>query len=65
MEHKHQQLPPLDHGRINVHDPDAVQYWCKEFHCSEEELKAAVTEAGTHVAAVRERLHRRPARPHR
>jgi Protein of unknown function (DUF3606) len=65
MEHKHQQLDPLDHGRINMLDPDAVQYWCQDLQCSEEQLKAAVAEVGTHVAAVRERLHQRSARPRR
>jgi hypothetical protein len=53
----HQPLQPLDHGRVNVLDPDALEYWCKELHCTEAQLKAAVTKVGTHVAAVREQLH--------
>jgi Protein of unknown function (DUF3606) len=55
----HHALDPLDHGRINVLDADAVACWCKELHCTQEQLKAAVAQVGTHVAAVRERLHHR------
>ena len=56
-QHAHQLLEPLDHGRVNVLDPDAVSYWCKELHCTEAQLKDAVMKVGTHVAAVREQLH--------
>ena len=54
---QHQALEPLDHGRVNVLDPDALQYWCKELRCTQAQLKDAVAKVGTHVAAVREQLH--------
>lgn len=49
---------PLDHGRINLMEAHEVRYWCRELHCTEEELRAAVAKVGTHVAAVREALAR-------
>lgn len=45
---------PLDPGRINLLDTDEVAYWCREFGCSEAELTDAVTQVGTHTAAVRD-----------
>jgi hypothetical protein len=47
---------PLDPGRVNVVDPYEVQYWCRELHCTEEQLKAAVAQVGSHVSAVRQQL---------
>jgi len=49
---------PLDHGRINLVDPHEVRYWCRELHCTEDELRAAVARVGNHVAAVREAMGR-------
>lgn len=45
---------PLDPGRINTMDPVEMQYWCREFHCTEMELSDAVSEVGEHIAAVRD-----------
>jgi hypothetical protein len=47
---------PLDPGRIETMDPFELAYWCKELHCTEEQLRKAVAKAGTHVAAVRQVL---------
>ncbi|QEZ46672.1 DUF3606 domain-containing protein [Cupriavidus oxalaticus] len=47
---------PLDPGRVNLMDPLEVQYWCRELHCSERQLEEAISVAGDHIAAVRERL---------
>jgi len=43
---------PLDPGRVNAVDPFELQYWCKEFKCTEDELKA-VGRVGEHVAEIR------------
>ena len=47
---------PLDPGRINSMDPIELQYWCKELHCAEADLRNAVAAVGEHVTAVREHL---------
>ena len=44
---------PLDPGRVNCMDPEALAYWSKELQCSEPELTQAVSSVGEHVAAVR------------
>lgn len=50
---------PLDRGRIHLLDPLEVKFWCRELGCSAPELRATVAQVGTHVAAVREALHRK------
>ena len=47
---------PLDPGRVNSMDPNELRYWSKEFHCTEAQLKDAVSKVGEHVAEVREQL---------
>ncbi|OOG37226.1 DUF3606 domain-containing protein [Polaromonas sp. A23] len=47
---------PADSSRVNVHEPYELRYWTEKFQCSAEQLKAAVTAAGTNVAAVQARL---------
>ena len=54
-----QDFQPLDPGRVNVMDPIELQYWCREFDCTEAALKEAVGQVGEHVTAVREHLHSR------
>ena len=56
MTDESQAFHPLDPGRVNLLDPDEVAYWCHEFNCDEAELTEAVTEVGTHTAAVRDRF---------
>ena len=50
---------PLDPGRVNGADPIELQYWCEELHCTEAELKRALSQVGEHVAAVRQELDTR------
>ena len=57
MSHSAHSFVPLDPGRVNVLDPDELAFWCREFGCSADALKAAVLEVGSHASAVRERLH--------
>ena len=47
---------PKDPGRVNAVDPVELQYWCKEFKCTERELAAAVAMVGEQVAEVRQVL---------
>ena len=51
---------PLDPGRIEILDPLESAWWCRELHCSEQQLHQAVEQVGVHVAAVREWLEARP-----
>ena len=37
-------------------DPVEMQYWCNEIHCSEADLRNAITAVGEHVTAVRDQL---------
>ena len=45
-----------DRTRINVNEKYEVQYWTEKFGVSAEELKKAVSTAGTSVEAVRAQL---------
>ncbi len=45
---------PLDPGRVHVDDPLEVRWWCRELHCSEAELEAAVAAVGEHLTALHE-----------
>ncbi len=49
-------VEPLDPGRVNLVDPQDVEYWCREFGCTEAELREAVARVGGHAAAVRQAL---------
>lgn len=53
MHHEPNEPRPLDPGRIHPADPGEVGYWCREFQCTEEELRAAIDRVGEHVAALR------------
>ncbi|HSW18391.1 MAG TPA: DUF3606 domain-containing protein [Ramlibacter sp.] len=47
---------PLDPGRINTIDAVELQYWCRQLHCTESELKDALAKVGDHVTAVRNQV---------
>ena len=47
---------PADRNRINVNEPWEVRHWCREFGCTEAQLRAAVQEAGVSADAVRRKL---------
>lgn len=53
---------PLDPGRVDLVDPIEVEYWCRVLHCSEEQLRHAVAQVGTHVTVVRQQLPQAPRR---
>jgi hypothetical protein len=47
---------PQDRSRVNVNEDWEVRWWCKEFGCTEAQLRAAVRAVGVSVAAVRKHL---------
>ena len=47
---------PLDPGRVNAMDPVELEFWCKEFKCTESELTDAIAKVGEHVAEVQQAL---------
>ena len=49
---------PIDLSRINLLEPDEVQYWADKFNVSKERLSEAVRKVGHSVDAVRRELHR-------
>jgi hypothetical protein len=47
---------PRDRGRIDMDDPREVNWWRKQFDCSEEQLRAAVAQVGDSAALVEQML---------
>jgi hypothetical protein len=47
---------PQDRSRVNVHEAWEVRWWCREFGCTEQQLRDAVRKVGVSVAAVRREL---------
>lgn len=47
---------PRDRGRIDLSDPREVNWWRKQFECSEEQLREAVAEVGESAAMVEQML---------
>ena len=50
---------PQDPGRVHIDDPLEVRWWCRELHCSEAELEAAVADVGERLTALHEHFARR------
>jgi hypothetical protein len=47
---------PRDRARVNVNEDWEVRWWCKEFGCTEAQLRAAVRAVGVMAADVRRHL---------
>lgn len=47
---------PADRGVIDLADPREVHWWCKQFGCSEEQLRDAVGQVGASAAKVEQLL---------
>jgi len=43
---------PADGNKVNIHEPYEVNYWCKKWGVSKEQLIAAVKAVGTSKNAV-------------
>jgi hypothetical protein len=49
----------MDPGRVELMDPMDIDYWCRQFGCTETQIRDVVAAVGSHVTAVREELQRR------
>ncbi len=47
---------PQDSSRVNVHEPYEVEYWCKHFGCTKQQLVDAVKKVGVMVRDVEREL---------
>jgi len=47
---------PQDGSKINVHEAWELDYWCKKFGVTDQQLKDAVAAVGTSVQKVKEHL---------
>lgn len=47
---------PQDSSEISLEEPYEVEYWCKKFHCTKQQLKDAVSVVGHSAKAVGEYL---------
>jgi len=47
---------PADRGLINLEHPREINWWCKQFGCSEEQLRRAVAQVGHSAANVEQLL---------
>ncbi|HUP91998.1 MAG TPA: DUF3606 domain-containing protein [Solimonas sp.] len=52
---------PIDRSRINVEEKWERTWWCRKFGCTEQELRAAVRDAGPSAEAVGHYLRERQA----
>ncbi|MBM7121931.1 DUF3606 domain-containing protein [Dyella kyungheensis] len=50
---------PADRARVNVNESWEVRWWCKQFGCTEAQLRAAVKVVGVSANAVRQHLGKR------
>ena len=47
---------PRDNSRINLGQRHEIEYWCRRFKCTEQELEDAVRVVGDSAASVRQFL---------
>ena len=47
---------PADGNRVNIHEPYEVNYWCKKWGVSKDQLVRAVKAVGTSKSAVARHL---------
>ena len=45
---------PADRNKVSLTEEHEVRYWCKEFGCTPEELKAAVLSKGHSATVLRQ-----------
>lgn len=50
---------PADPERVNTHSDAEAAYWCKEFDCTRDELREAVSAVGETAQDVRLHLSQR------
>ena len=54
---------PADRNRINVNEPSEVKYRLKEFGCTEQQLRQAISAVGDSAAKVSQYLKRKSTPP--
>ena len=54
---------PADRSRVNVNDPWEVKYWRKEFGCTEQQLRQAISAVGDSAAKVSQYLKSKSTPP--
>jgi hypothetical protein len=47
---------PADRSRVNVNEPSELKYRCKEYGCTEQQLRQAISAVGTSAAKVSQYL---------
>jgi hypothetical protein len=47
---------PANRGLVDLDDPREVNWWCKQFGCSQEQLRGAVANVGHYAANVEQLL---------
>jgi hypothetical protein len=50
---------PQDRSRVNVNEPWEVRWWCRQFGCTEQQLRGAVVAVGISASAVQRHLSQR------
>lgn len=50
---------PQDRSRVNVNEEWERKYWCREFNCTEQQLRDAVKAVGVMADNVRAHLRKR------
>jgi len=63
MSHDPKNRGPADRSRINVNDPSEVTYRRKEFGCTEQQLRQAISAVGDSAAKVSQYLKRKSTPP--
>lgn len=54
----------VDRLKIDVHDAWELRWWCRQFGCTEAQLRAAIDAMGAIAGNVRRYLAREQARQH-
>lgn len=47
---------PADRSRVNINEPSEVKYWRREYGCTEQQLRQAVSAVGMSAAKVSQYL---------
>jgi len=54
---------PPDRSRVNITEPSEVKYWGKQFGCTEQQLRHAISAVGDSAAKVGQYLKRKSTPP--
>ena len=54
---------PADHSQVNVNEPSEVKYRCKQYGCTEQQLRQAVAAVGASADKVSQYLKNKSTPP--